>query len=1069
MFNKRNKNIILNCFFLALSFVGYTQKKVITGNVYHKETGKPLVGINVMTDKSKSGTVTDSKGAYSISVKSNSTVLIFSSIGFATQTIIIDGKSVIDVNMVPSYTENSEVVVIGYGTQKKSDLTGSISKYKNDRLDEAPVSRLDQALQGKIAGVQVDNTSSLAGDAPKVTVRGISSIYAGANPLVVVDGQPVADGLAYVNMADIESVEVLKDAASAAIYGSRGASGVILITTKSGKIDKPKYKFKYSVGFKTPYKRYDVMTYTEYVNNLFYEASLKALDTNVITPTGTDIATNNERAAYIVETTLLNGQGTDWQSLALRTGLTKNIQLSASGGKSGIKYFISGGYQKEEGMMIHSGFDKFNVRSKIDFDLSKKTKLVININPSYSKKQSPSENYTNFVRYPSFMPAYHTALTAENVHQLAQWANVMPGDFAQPRHFSEIYYSGYMPDGSFWAPSGTSDPFNSSTNSPLSSILNTSIITNEYRIQASAELTIKIRRGLDFKSLATSYVNSSNLLNWSNKNAEADGLVSKGVYTNTLNTDLLSENTLNYTKSIKDHSFVGLLGFTTQKTNTDKNQTTGLDYPNNDIRTLNNASQIDKSGTFGTKTKVGLISYLGRVNYTYQSKYLLSASFRTDGSSYFGPGNKWGTFPSVSIGWIANKEKFFKNITWINKLKLRSSYGVSGNNRILDFGFLDLLYPANYAFGSGTGSVNAGQATSTTIRSNPNITWERTFQNNYGADISLAKNKINVTLDYYISKTDRLLLQQSAMAFSGVPLNWNNIGSLKNRGIEVEITTSNLSKGDFKWNTSANIAHTQNKILELGNEAYLINQGERNEIYQNKVGNPLIQYFGFKTNGIWLSQAEIDAAKANGLTSPFSNAFVPGQLKIVDVDHNNIIDNNDRTVIGSPYPDFTWGITNTINYRAFDLSFTFQGVQGGSLINGDPNYDETKKLVKVYNTNRWVSPLFPGDGYTPNYNKSAFNWMLTDYVVEDASYYSLRELNVGYTFPDDALSSSGINSIRLYCSAQNLFFHSAKQYRGINPEGRFSTGVYNSALIGGYQRGSFPIPKTIMFGVDIGF
>jgi len=1064
---KNMKFLLLLVFIISGS--AYAQKKVITGTILNKETGKPILGVNIMADKSKSGTSSNAKGEYSINLKSTSTLLIFSCIGYTTQTILIEDKSVIDVNMIPSYTDNTEVVVIGYGTQKRADVTGAISKYKNDKLDEAPVSRLDQALQGKIAGVQVNNTSSLAGDAPKVTVRGISSIYAGASPLVVVDGQPVADGLAYINMADIESVEILKDAASAAIYGSRGASGVILLTTKSGKIDKPRYKFKYSVGFKTPYKKYDVMTYTEYMNNLFYEASLKSLDTSIAAPLESAIASNNERAGYIVEQTLLGGKGTNWQNLALQTGLAKNLQLSASGGKSGLKYFISGGYQKDQSMMIHSNYEKFNIRTKIDLDLSKKVKVVFNINPSYSKKESPSENFTNFVRYPSFMPAYHNELTAENVHQLSQWENIIPGDFAQPRHFSEIYYSGYMPDGSFWAPTGTSDPFNSSTNSPLSSILNSSIIANEYRAQSSAELTIKLMKGLDFKSLATNYVNMSNTLNWSNKNAFADGLVSKGIYINSSSVDLLSENTFNYTKNIKDHSINALLGFTTQKTNTNKDQTTGLNYPSDDIRTLNNATQIDKAGTFGSRIKVGLISYLGRVNYSYLNKYLLSASFRTDGSSYFGPGNKWGTFPSVSLGWIANKENFLKDIDWLSKLKFRTSYGVSGNNRILDFGFLDLLYPSNYSFGDGTGTNTPGQATSMTIRSNPDITWERTFQNNYGIEIALFKSKINLNVDFYKSKTDRLLLQQSAMAFTGVPLSWNNIGSLKNTGIELDLSTVNITTSNFKWTTSANISHSENVILELGEEAYLINQGERNEIYKNQVGSPLIQYYGFKTNGVWLSQAEIDAAKANGLSSTFNNAFVPGQLKIVDVDNNNIIDNNDRTNIGSPYPDFTWGITNTCNYKSVDLSFTFQGVQGGSLINGDPNYDETKKLVKVYNTNRWISPMNPGDGYTPNYNKSAFNWMLTDYVVEDASYYSLRELNLGYTLPASTVESLNLTSVRIYLSAQNLYFKSAKNYRGINPEGRMTSGVYGSSLIGGYQRGSFPIPKTILFGIDLNF
>jgi hypothetical protein len=307
------------------------------------------------------------------------------------------------------------------------------------------------------------------------------------------------------------------------------------------------------------------------------------------------------------------------------------------------------------------------------------------------------------------------------------------------------------------------------------------------------------------------------------------------------------------------------------------------------------------------------------------------------------------------------------------------------------------------------------------------------------------------------------------MAFTGVPLSWNNIGKLRNTGIELQINTINVTSGEFKWTTSANISHTKNKILELGNEAYLLNEGERNELYQNKVGNPLVQFYGFKTDGVWLSQAQIDTAKANGLSSPLSYVFIPGQLKLVDVNGDHVIDNKDRTVIGSPYPDFTWGITNKISYKNFDLTFTFQGVQGGQIINGDPNYDDIKKLVKSYNVNRWVSPMFPGDGKTPAYNKASFNWMLTDYVVEDASYYSLREVNIGYKFDESKVSKYKLSGLRAYVSIQNLYFHHAKGYRGINPEYRSDTGPYSSALLGGYQRGGFPIPRTFMVGVDLNF
>jgi len=1048
------------------------QKREIFGKVFDKYTKAPLEGVNILIDKSKTGTSTKRDGSFNISTKSSKLTLIFSSIGYSTQTAVIDkSMDTLLVAMTPSATDNAEVVVIGYGTQRKSDVTGSISKFKDEKLDEAPVSRLDQALQGKIAGVQIQNTSSEAGAAPKVSVRGISSIYAGADPLVVVDGQPVPDGLAFVNMSDVESVEVLKDAASAAIYGSRGASGVILITTKSAKVDKPKYNFKYSIGAKDDYMRYDVYSTTEYMNHLFYEASLKAQDPSVTPPTGTAVAISNDRAGYIIENTMLGGKGTDWQSQGLRTGLVQNINLSATGGKGDIKYYISGGYSKDQGMMKNSEYNKLNFRSKFDITLSKKVKLVLNINPSYDNKESPSVNYTTFVRYPSFMPIYHNDLTIQAIHQLSQWSNINVGDYAQPRQFNNIHYEGYMPDGSYWnlGPGSTNDPFPSGTNSPLSILANTSINSSNYRLQSSADLTVKISKYLDYKMLASSYFIYNNGLNWSNKNAEADGLVSRGVFANNTSLDLLNEHTLTFNKIAKEHTLNAFVGFTAQNTTVNKNQVTGLDFPANNIRTLNNATIIDKSGTFSTKNRVGLLSFLGRVNYTYKSKYLFSGSFRTDGSSYFGPGHKWGTFPSVSAGWIIDKEKFMKKVNWISKLKLRTSFGESGNNRILDFGFYDLLYSANYSFGNGTGNTTPGQATSPTIRSNPDITWESTYQGNVGLDVSIFNNKISFSADYYRSQTDRLLLQQSSMAFTGVPLSWNNIGKLRNTGIELQINTINVTSGEFKWTTSANISHTKNKILELGNEAYLLNEGERNELYQNKVGNPLVQFYGFKTDGVWLSQAQIDTAKANGLSSPLSYVFIPGQLKLVDVNGDHVIDNKDRTVIGSPYPDFTWGITNKINYKNFDLTFTFQGVQGGQIINGDANYDDMKKLVKSYNYDRWVSPMFPGDGRTPAYSKAAFNWMLTDYVVEDASYYSLREVNIGYKFDESKVSKYKLSGLRAYVSIQNLYFHHAKGYRGINPEYRSDTGPYSSALLGGYQRGGFPIPRTFMVGVDLNF
>lgn len=1054
----------LLCFALASS----AQKKVITGKVVDPATGSGISGVSVLADKSNVGTTTDEDGFFSIPVDPGTTTLIFSSIGYKALTVALDGRTNIDVSLNADAAAMGEVVVIGYGTQRKSSVTGAVSKYKNDKLEETPASRLDQALQGKIAGVQIQNVSSEAGADPKVRIRGSSSINAGASPLVVVDGHPVPDGLSFVNMADVESVEVLKDAASAAIYGSRGASGVIIITTKSGKSERPKYNVKFSSGVKTAYELYPMMTVTEYTKMLFDEAALRTADPTVPTPTGSAIATDPERGAYILETVLREGQSTDWQREAIRNATVNNLQMNISGGSKGLRYYFSGGYQNDQGMMYHSEYERFNIRTKLDAQLNKKVKLSLNVNPSFIKRERPSVNYIDFVRFPSYLPVYLDEKLAAFVRQNPLYSDVKAGDFAQARYFNGFPYSGTMPDGSVWSSSGSISPFNTSNNTPKSVMETRSITSNDYRVLSSGDLTINLMPGLDFKTMGSVYVNYFQGLDFAQRNSNRAGDVNRGIYNNRLFLDLLNENTLNYNRQAGNHSFSLLAGFTAQKSKINDEQVSGLDYPSDRITTLNTALTIDQANTFNSRNEVGLLSYLGRLNYNYMDKYLFSASYRADGSSYFAPGNKWGYFPSVSLGWLASRETFLQNLSWLSNLKFRGSYGVTGNNRIVDFAFVDLLYAANYPFGASNGTTAIGLVPSRSILSNPDITWERTFQYNGGVDLGLFNNKLALSFDIYQSKTDQLLLQQSAMAFIGVPLTWNNIGSIENNGFEIELTSNNVRSRNFRWTTSANLAHNRNHISELGDEAQILNQGERTEVYMNKVGQELIQFYGYKTDGVWLSQAQIDEAKAKGLKSSLSSVFVPGGLKLVDVNGDNVLDAADRTVIGNPYPDFTWGINNSFNLKSFDLSFLIQGVQGGQLVNGDANYNETKRYNKNYNQNRWVSPQNPGDGKTP-YSTVGFNWMLTDYVVEDASYYAVREVLLGYTLPEQWAKKVRLSSLRLYASAQNLFFQSASGYRGINPEARFSTGPYNTPLVDGYQRGSFPMPKTFQVGIDVNF
>jgi len=1061
---------------LCILFAGATLTKattntlvpfVITGQIIDAKN-EPLIGATILLEGTNTGSITDIDGNYSIEIDDSEKNgrLIFSYVGYENKIVPIEGKNTINVTLEEGQLL-TEVVVVGYGTQKKTSVTGAVAQYKNDRIDEAPVSRLDQALQGKMAGVQIQNISSEAGSDPTIRVRGLSSINAGASPLVVVDGHPVPDGLAFINPADVASVEVLKDAASAAIYGSRAASGVILITTKSGKVDKPRYNLKISSGIKSAYKQYDVLTTSEYVKMLFDEAALIATDPSVPAPTIASTATTAERAAYIIENTLMNGQATSWQDEAIRDANVRNIQLSVSGGNKNLKYYISGGYQNDQGMIHNSEYEKFNVRSKIEATLSNRVKLNFNLNPSYNQRENPSTSYIDFVRFPSYIPVRLNDQTAAFVTQNALYADIKSGDFAQARYFNGRVYNGTMPDGSIWTNTSAITPFNTANNTPWSILETRSIKSKDYRMLSSGDVTINLAKGLDFKTLVSAYTTYSNGLDFAQRGSNRAGDVNKGVYTNRLFIDLLNENTINYSKRINKHSFDVLAGFTAQKTTVRNEQVTGLDYPSDNITTLNTALSVDIPNTFNTTNQIGLLSYLSRVIYGYKDKYLLTASFRADGSSYFAPGNKWGYFPSASVGWVASEESFFKTASWLTNLKFRGSYGATGNNRIVDFAFVDLLFNSNYPGGAGNGTAVIGQTPSKTVLSNSDITWERTFSYNGGVDFAILKNAISLSLDVYQSKTDQLLLQQASMAFSGVPLSWNNIGSLQNNGVELELTTQNIRQKDFSWSTSANISHVKNKVLELGSESFLLNQGERTELYMNKVGEPLIQYLGYKTDGVWLSLEEINKAKET-LSSSLSNVFVPGGLKLVDVNNDGKLDVNDRTVIGNPYPDFIWGITNNFKYKDVDFSFSFQGVQGGSLINGDANYNETKRYVTAYNSNRWLSPANPGDGKTP-YSTAGFNWMLTDYVVEDASYFALRDVLVGYTMPDNLTKRIGMKGLRVYFTAQNLIYSMGSNYRGLNPEARFTTGPYATPLVDGYQRGSFPVNRTYLFGVDLTF
>jgi TonB-linked SusC/RagA family outer membrane protein len=585
----------------------------------------------------------------------------------------------------------------------------------------------------------------------------------------------------------------------------------------------------------------------------------------------------------------------------------------------------------------------------------------------------------------------------------------------------------------------------------------------------NAYLEITLAKGLVFKTSNGFNVRYSPSYTYANQNATKDGTPSTGTFNSTLYVDLLSENTLNYNLYRGPHKLDLLAGYTIENTRVQTVALEGTGFPTDDIHTLNAATAFSLAsynngngagtGTFRYPDKI-LESVLARATYSYADKYLLSASLRLDRSSLFTKGNRNAWFPSVSAGWRISQEPWMQHIDWLSTLKLRASYGVTGNNNINYFSALEVLGGANYVIGSGNGSLVSGTANTSSTLANANITWEQTDEFNLGLDFSAWRNRINLTIDGYYSITRALLFEQPTQSFTGFTKYWNNIGRVRNAGVEIQLSILNVKHRRFSWASDFNFSLSRNKLLEIGGEREVITQGERNENYIARVGDPLIQYYGFKTDGVWNSTDEIQA-------NPHFAADVPGGLRIVDINQDNQLTDADRVPLGNPYPGFTYGMTNNFKIGNFDLSILIQGVAGVTVFNGDVFYNESHKYNTAYLRDRWVSPTHPGNGKVP-YMKVGYDMLLTDYPLQDGSYVCLRNVSSGYNFSKKQLAGK-LGGLRLYLSGNNLAYLWSKDYKGVNPESRMTSGPYSSPMISGYQRGGFPLTSTITFGADIKF
>ena len=1003
----------------------------VSGSVTDAD-GQALPGVSVVLKGTAIGVTTDVNGAFSLTIPDGDGTLVFSYIGFTSQEVPISGRSQINVSLVQDAKALEELVVVGYGTQKKGDVTGAVGSVNFDQeLSSRPIVEFGQALSGKVAGVQVLSNNGRPGTSSTVQIRGISSISANSTPLIVVDGIPLPSyDLNLINSADIESIEILKDASSAAIYGSRGGNGVILVTTKSGISGKPRMDFSYTTTLQEPIDKIEMMNSREYA-----QASIDAAQNAWIDKGGDPNAPNTVEARgalkYTWPAAFENPENlidTDWQDVVFRVAPMHKYDLSVSGGNEKSNYLVSGGYISQKGILINSEYSKYALNIKASSRITDWIEVGGKLSAVYDHTKDPHSRMMEWaVQYPSIYPVYGNngyLGDANNTEGLQGYDNIL---------------------------------FRARNGHPLY-VINDIIQSSGFNSLGNIYGQVDFIPGLRFRSALNFFYNRIDNSAYS----AIDHNMGPSFYTEgnmssnqarTINYNL--QNILTYDKVLGDHTVSALLGYEYLKNDYYIANQARNGYDNDLIPYLNAGQLI--VGANDNAAESTLISAFARANYNFKGKYLASVSFRRDGSSRFGPNNKWGYFPSASIGWIVSDEVFMSGMPQVNNLKLRASYGFTGNDRIGDYRWIGSMVQGRVAFGN---TLSASYYPSSIT--NPDLGWERTKQANFGLDLGLFRNRIFLEGDYYISKSDGLLLNVPIPNVAGFGSVFKNIGELENKGLELALTTQNLT-GNLEWSTQFNFSRNRNKILALGpdNAPMNMNPGFGMAII-NMVGEPVFNFYGYRYLGVYMNQAEIDADPAS-----YANAK-PGDGKYEDVNGDGVLNSDDRTIIGNPAPDFSYGITNNFRFKNFDLSFLFQGVQGNEIFDNNLHrslfYHEGRNYFKSV-TNRWRSEEEPGDGYHHKLSVDLKGMEQTaSYWVVDGSYFRLKSVTMGYTFPASILSKIRLRSLRVYMNGINLF--TAKSAQVFDPE-NFSGGADQTSQRG-ISHSPYPSAKTYSFGINIG-
>ena len=1023
---------IVALFFSVMIFA--QDSYILKGTVTSGADNMPIPGANIIVVGTTKGASTDFDGNYQLEVKSGD-VIQFSYIGYVTQTVIIEAQKTLNVKLAEDTNTLDEVVVVGYGTQKKSHLTGSVSKVKNENLDQIAVARVDDALIGQVSGVNIQATSAEAGAAPTITIRGFGSIAADSGPAVVVDGIVVSsDFLGSLNMNDVESFEVLKDAASAAIYGSEGANGVILITTKSGKEGKTKFSYDTYTGWKEAFESDD------------YKKSVSGWAAQELAATG-ELSNTTQYAQLLVSTL---GVDRDWQEVFFDGGVITSHSFSARGGTKDTKFSASLSFLEDEGVVITDNYKLFTGRLKMDTKLTKNLKFGINATPSYSKRRALPTSIHNPLRQSPWLPIYHTEESLQFVNQddpndNYYFPDVKVGDYFEEDHLRNLDVNG---DGSRSRPRTTGD------SNAYAQYVEREHYEYNTKLLGSTYLQYEILDGLKAKTSLGVTLDFRKRTRWDGTKHHGDG-ASRAGYSlqNRDRTRVISDNTLNYSKAIGNHEFDLLAGFSVQSRTTDQSQIEGSGYSNDLLKNLEGAtlySEIEEISLVRRK-----IGYFARVNYAYADKYLLSASFRRDGSSVFGVDSKWGNFPAVSVGWNISKENFLRDSDFLSNLKLRFSYGLTGSenfdtgNDITDVWPYLALLDNNNAITEG--GVTAG--VSALNIANALLQWEASEELNPGIDFAFLNNRISGSVDYYKRTSDKLLLENPVSYATGFNSGIVNLGEVQNSGWEFELRTKNISKENFSWGTTIIASTNKNELLSLGDSdgALLEDTFSRNSQWINSVGNPISSFYGYVVD------EELAYEYYDSPWIPINGASEDVIVK--DLNGDGLITDEDKTILGDPYPEIVWSVSNEFRIFDFDFSFMIQGSQGA----------EVKNIGDQYFGTFWqgatTSPQAVVDAGIIPHTSFLQQRVHTDDVISSAGYFSLRNINIGYTLPETVTSRLGIEKLRVYATAQNILYITSDDYKGFNPE--FVDDDNPRAY--GAQRGGTPIFKTMSLGLNVNF